>query len=59
LVQLPQVPGLLMFVSHPTVGSLEQCNHPGSHACGEDGGTTHTPALHVAVPLTCGSAVQS
>jgi hypothetical protein len=56
VVQLPQLPGFVMSVSHPSFGLAEQCIQP---AAQEDAGTEHAPALHTAGPATFFNAVQS
>jgi hypothetical protein len=56
---LPHVPQLVFCersVSQMSAGLAVQCAHPGAH---EAPGTEHTPALHVAGPMTCGFVVQS
>jgi hypothetical protein len=53
---VPQLAGWVTSVSQPALGAVVQCAHPSAH---DDGGTEHTPALHVVCPATCGFIVQS
>jgi hypothetical protein len=49
VVQLPQVAGLVMSVSHPALELLEHRVQPTAH---DVVGTEQTPAMHEVGPLT-------
>ena len=56
VAQPPQLAGLLISVSQPSLAFAEQCIQPAAH---DDSGTEHAPALQAAGPFTFFSDVQS